>query len=169
MKLSQGEDIYVQDSAGTETKIANSSDGILQKGAVPLNYAETINWSSGGLSVSTAPPYGVTYVSMTGTDPSSSPRTLTLGAPIPGVTKNIIIDTTAAYANTIDVDLGADVGIDGSTTNRYIAFSTLATVQQSVSLVGITTALWGVLGVASTIGGWGVATGVRSATAARTS
>ena len=169
MKLSRSEDIYVVDSAGTQTKVVDSTGRLLQKGEVPMNYVETINWSSGGLSVSTSPAYGVTYISMTGTDPSSSPRTLTLGSPIAGVTKSIILDSTAAYINTIDIDLGADVGIDGSTTNRYIAFSTLAEVQQSVNLIGITTALWGVVSVASTVGDWGTPTGIRSASAGRTS
>lgn len=169
MKLSRSEDIYVVDSAGTETKVVDSTGRLLQKGEVPMNYVETINWSSGGLSVSTAPAYGVTYISMTGTDPSSSPRTLTLGTPIAGVSKTIILDSTAAWANTIDIDLGPDAGVDGSTTNRFIAFSTLGEVQQAVNLVGITNALWGVASVASTVGNWGTPTGIRSLTAARTS
>jgi hypothetical protein len=134
-----------------------------------MNYFETINWSSGGLSVSTAPPYGVTFIDMTGTDPSSSPRKLELGNPIIGVTKTIILDTTAPYINTIDIDLGADAGIDGSTTNRYIAFSTLGEVQQTINLVGLTAKLWGVVSVESTVGGWSVPTGIRSLTAQRTS
>ena len=113
MKLSRGESITVVDSAGTEV-VAVTSTGLVQNGAVPLNYVEVINWSSAGLSVSTGTAYGVTYISMTGTDPSTSPYTLSLGAPIVGVEKVVILDSTAAFVNTIDIDLGAGVGVDSS-------------------------------------------------------
>lgn len=152
----------------TEFRVIGST-GLLYSNGTPLNYVEILNWSSGGVTPSTATAYGVTYISMTGGDPSTSPRTVTLASPIPGVEKTIILDSTAAYVNTIDVDLGAGVGVDGSTTNRYIAFSTLATVQQTVNLVGLTTALWGVKSADTTSGSFGVAAGIRSGTAARTS
>ena len=154
MKLSRGENITLVDAGGVE-----SND----------KYVEVINWSSAGLSVSTGTAYGVTYISMTGTDPSTSPYVLSLAAPIVGVEKTIMLDSTAAYINTIDIDLGAGVGVDGTTSNRFIAFSTLATVQQTVVLVGITTGLWGVKSVETTSGGFGVAAGIRAVTAARAS
>jgi hypothetical protein len=140
--------------------------------SVPLSYVETLTCSSGGVSPSTATAYGVTRVNVAAGDPSTSPRLITLGVPIPGVEKTIIFASTAAYVNTLDVDLGAGAGVGhltDSTTARFIAFSSLATEWQTVKLVGLSTALWGVLAVDSTIGGFGVATGIRSLTAARTS
>ena len=158
-------EVFVGNSSAL--KVIDSA-GVLYNKSVPVNYLETLAWSSGGLVPSTATAYGITNISMTGTDPSSSPRTLTLAAPTAGVEKTITLDSTAAWANTIDIDLGATVGVDGSTTNRFISFSTLAALPQSVTLVGLSATEWAVKGVNSTAL-WGVATGIRSGTAARTS
>ena len=158
-------EVYVGNSSAIK---AIGADGTIYVKTAPSGYVETLSWSSGGLTPSTATAYGLTYISMTGADPSSSPRTLTLAAPIAGIEKTIVLDSTAAYANTIDIDLGADVGVDGSTTNRFISFSTLAALPQSVTLIGVSTALWEVKNVNST-SVWGVASGIRSGTAARTS
>lgn len=158
--------VYVGNSSAIK---AIGTDGTVYVKTVPSGYVETLAWSSGGVTPSTATSYGVTYISMTGTDPSTSPYTVSLAAPIAGIEKTIVLDSTAAWINTIDVDLGAGVGVDGSTTNRFISFSTLATAPQSIKLVGVSTALWEVLSVNSTLGGWGLATGIRSGTAARTS
>jgi hypothetical protein len=106
---------------------------------------------------------------MTGTDPSTSVRLLTLAPPIAGVEKTIVLGTTGTYDNTIDVDLGAGVRIDGTSDGRFIAFSTLGTGHQSIKMVGLSTAAWEVLSVNSTLGSWGLATGIRATTAARTS
>ncbi len=183
MKLSRGEKFTVVDSSGAEVD-AISSTGLLTAnnitvktggyltfdGGAVKEYSEILSLSSGGLSPSTCPCYGVTTINMTGTDPSTSPLLLTMGAPFAGVRKTLVFNSTAAYINTIDVDLGAGVGVSGSTTNRFIAFSTLATVPQVVNLVGISTALWSVTSIDSTIaGGFSAATGIRAATAARTS
>jgi hypothetical protein len=116
--------------------------------------------------------YGISWVQIAAGDPSTSVRLATMGAPRTGVTKTIVFATTVAYINTLDIDVGAGVGvghITGSTTARYIAFSTLATEYQTVNLVGLSTALWGVMSVDSTVGGFGSAEGIRSLTAARTS
>lgn len=183
MKLSRGEKITVVDSSGAEIDIMTST-GLLTADNITLNaggiidysggayskgYVETLNWSSGGVTPSTMTNYGISFISMTGTDPSTSPATVTLAAPLPGVEKTIVLDSTAAYANTIDIDLGAGVGQDGSTTNRFIGFSTLATQNQCVRLIGLSTSEWAVMGVNSTIGSYGAATGIRALTAARTS
>jgi len=152
----------------TEFKVIGSTGDVWSNNA-PINYLETLSWSSGGVSPSTATAYGITHISMTGTDPSTSPYTVTLGTPLPGVEKTIVLDSTAAWINTIDIDLGATVGVDGSTTNRYIAFSTLGTAPQSVTLVGVSATEWAVKSVNSTVGAWGLATGIRGAAAARTS
>jgi hypothetical protein len=160
-------DIYVK-SNNTEVKVIGSTGNVFVN-TVPLGYVETVDWSSNGLSPSTATNYGITYISMTGTDPSSSPRVLSLAPPVPGIEKVIILDSTAPYVNTVDVDFGAGVGVGGSTTNRFLAFSTLATQEQSVTLIGISTSLWGLMTVNSTVGAHGNDLGIRSLTAARTS
>lgn len=130
---------------------------------------ETLSWSSSGFDVSTMSPYGLTYISMGGTDPSTSPALAYLGAPKPGIEKTIVFGTTAAYINTVDVDLGSGVRVNGTSDGRFIAFSSLGEDYQSITLIGLTTALWGVKCVDSTLGGFGVATGIRATTAARTS
>lgn len=152
----------------TEFRVIGST-GVLYSNNAPLNYYETLSWSSGGVSPSTATSYGLTYISMTGTDPSTSPYTVTLASPLPGVEKTIVLDSTAAYANTIDIDLGSGVRVDGSSDLRYIAFSTLGTAPQSIKLIGVSTSAWEVLSVNSTVGAWGLAAGIRGTTAARTS
>ena len=136
------------------------------------NTVETLTASSGGVTPSTAVAYGITRISVAVGDPSTSPLLVTLAAPITGVEKTIIFETTAAYINTLDVDLGIGVGVGhvtGSTTARFIGFSTLATEFQAVTLIGLSTALWGIKSVDSTVGGFGSGAGIRSLTAARTS
>lgn len=180
-QFAKDNDLIVKDSSGSTSLIA-SATGLLYSEGVPIfmpstastNFdpyrLETISWSSGGLDVSTATPYGITFIDANSAagDPSTSPATLTLAAPLPGVKKTIIIDTTVAYINTIDVALSGATLI-GTSGDNYIAFSSLGTATQSVSLIGITTALWGVESCNSTLLFFGAATGIRSATAARTS
>lgn len=129
---------------------------------------ETLTWSSSGLDVSTMTPYGICRIISTGGDPSTSPATVTLAAPVIGCEKTIIQETTAAYVNTIDIDLGANNRVQGTSDARFIAFSSLAGDHQSITLIGLTTAKWGVKSVDSTLGGFGVATGIRATTVART-
>ncbi len=130
---------------------------------------QSITWSSAGLSVSTASAYGITAISMSGGDPSTSPATLTLAAPVQGCEKYICLMSTAAYVNTIDIDLGSGVRVQGASDSRYIAFSSLAADYQAITLLGISTSKWVVKGVDSTLGGFGAATGIRASTAARAS
>lgn len=165
--FAQDSDVYVK-SNNTEIKVIGSTGDVFVN-ALPLGYIETISWSSEGLFPSTATNYGVTYISMTGTDPSSSPRVLSISAPTPGVEKVIILDSTAAYVNTVDIDFGAGVGLNGSTTNRFLAFSTIATQEQSVTLMGLSTSLWAIKCSNSTVGHHGNDLGIRSLAAARTS
>lgn len=159
MRLSQSEDIEVVDGSGRVKKVVTSDNG---------SYFETVAWSSGGVSPSTITNHGVSFVNMTGTDPSTSVQTLTLARPAAGVRKTIVVDSTAAYINTISIDLTTDVTLTEST-NTFILFSTLATVPQVLELIGVSTSQWAVLGVNSTVGVYSVATGIRSATAAHTS
>jgi hypothetical protein len=191
MRLSYGESIAIVGSTGDEKEILTSTGGVSVDGVSaetlavsgasiltgPLtvqgandHFVETLQLSSGGVSPSSMTSYGLSVIDMTGTDPSTAVKLITLAPPIVGVKKNIVFNSTVAYANTIDIDLGAGVGVQGSTTNRYIYFSTLAANPQAINLVGITTALWSVLSVDSTIAGgfFGAATGIRSGTAVRT-
>ena len=167
MRLSFNEDIEVVDSAGVVRKVATSTGGMFSNG-VQSNYVEQLGWSSGPIiAPSSMTAYGISYVKMTGTDPSTTPGTLTLAAPIPGVRKTIILGSTAAYINTLDIDLGTGVSLGDA--NQFIGFSTLGTGYQGLELVGISTTLWGVIGVNSTVGTFNAATGIRSLSASRTS
>lgn len=130
---------------------------------------ETLTWSSSGFDVSTMSPYGIARIISTGGDPSTSPVTVTLAAPVIGCEKTIFFETTAAYVNTVDIDLTSDVRVNGTSDAQYIAFSSLAGDCQSITLIGLTTAKWGVKNVDSTLGNFGVATGIRATTIARTS
>lgn len=164
-------DITIQSSNSTYVhKGANTFEGAATfAGAVSYTGVQTVAWTSGGLSPSTVPNYGVTVVSMTGTDPSTSPRLLYMAAPTAGVAKTIVVGSTAAYINSINVDMGTGVTVNGIAANAFIAFSTLATEYQSLSLLGLSTAAWAVVGCNSTVGSFGVASGIRSVQAATTS
>ena len=129
---------------------------------------EDISWSSSGLDISTASAYGHTLITMGGTDPSTSPALLTLAAPVTGCRKTITLASTAAYINSIDIDLGAGVRVQGTSDGRYINFSSLASSYQSITLRGVSTSKWIVESVNSTAY-FGAATGIRASTAARTS
>lgn len=133
-----------------------------------VNFLETIVATSSGLVPSSMTAYGISYVSYGG-DYTTSPRTATLANPIIGVEKTIIIASTVAVANPIEIYLGANTVVGGSSDQRYIFFSTLAEEWQAISLVGITTAQWAVKSVNSTVGGFGIATGIRPSSIATTS
>jgi hypothetical protein len=156
------------------TDMVCSASGLLYSLGVPTNYAETITLTSVGLSVSTAPPYGVTYINpnSTGGDFTTSVRLLTLGRPIPGVEKTIIFATTAAAINTLDVSVTSDCGIISSSasTNLILAFSSLATLPQAVTMIGVSTSVWAITGIESTFIGLGEDVDcIRVLNAARTS
>ena len=142
------------------------------QGKTMVNTVETLTASSGGVSPSSMVNYGVSLIAVAAGDPSTSPLLAYLAPPLTGVEKTIIFATTVAYINTLDVDLGIGVGVGhltGTTSARFIAFSSLAAEYQTVNLIGLSTALWGVISVDSTVGGFGAAAGIRSLTAARTS
>lgn len=158
-------DLYAKPDVGsTEVKVIDALGYIQQ----PVQY---VTYTSAGLSVSTAPAYGVTYVlpNSTGGDFSTSPAVLSLGAPIPGVAKTVVFASTAGAVNTLDLYLGGGT-IFGSSGFTYVNFSSLGESAQVVNLMGLTTALWAVTSVTSTIGSFGFsAAGIRGSTAARTS
>ena len=160
-------DVHVKaDTTSTSLRVITSTGKLYDNGVVPLNYVESITYTSVGLSNSSAKAYGVTFVDGNGTF-TTSPAILYLEDPIAGVQKTIVFDTTAAAANTLDVNL-APATVIGTSGDFYIAFSSLATMTQSITLIGLSSVLWGVCNVMSTIA-FGAADGIRSSTAARTS
>lgn len=121
-------------------------------------------WSSDGLDVSTASPYGISYiVGNAGTNGASC--ALTIGAPVAGCEKTVVLCTTAASTDCVYIDLSSACGLLGSSGtlgNRYINFSSLASDVQSVTLVGLTTAAWGLKSIAGSTLFWQNAAGIRS-------
>lgn len=138
-----------------------------------INYVENITYTTAGvLSASTCPAYGITYVSPAGALPTSDSALLTLAAPIAGVEKTIIFNSSVAGALLLDVYFGSGVTLFGSSGYNYIAFSSLFTDNQAITLIGLTTALWAVKShyVATSSNWWfGAAGGLRGTTAARSS
>lgn len=125
---------------------------------------EAVTWSSDGLSPSTASCYGVSYIlGNAGTNGASC--ALTIAAPRVGCQKTVVLGTTAASTDCVYIDLTSACGLAGSTGtagNRYINFSSLASDVQSVTLVGLTTALWGLVAIAGSTLFWQNAAGIRS-------
>ena len=153
------------------TDLVVSAEGITYSHGAPDSYYEEITYTSSGLSVSTATAYGVTYVYQTaGKDNTTNVGILELAAPIIGVKKSVKLNSTVASSNTLCLDLTTDVGVVTSTgtTNSFINFSSLATLPQTVNLVGLSTTLWAVIGTESTVGAFdAVAGGIRSSEAVR--
>lgn len=136
-------------------------------GASYLRYKyEAITLSSGGLDISTASCWGITDILRTG---NTTDATVSLAAPVIGCEKTFVNRSTAATSDytVIDVDPGvAGIRIDGSSDGRYVKFSSLGSQYQSVTLIGLTTAIWTVKTVNSTVGTFNVAAGIRLTTAA---
>ena len=154
------------------TDLVVSASGLVYSQRVPTNFSETLSYSSLGLSVSTTPAYGITYIDQNtaGGDCSTNVGLLTIAAPIIGVRKTIVLKSTVASSNTLALLLSTNVGVLTSTgtTNSFINFSSLATMTQSITLVGLSTTLWGVIGTESTCGDFdAVAGGIRSSNAVR--
>lgn len=146
-------------------------------------YVESVTMSTAmAMSPSTLTAYGVSYIMSTGTQPTSGVGVVYLAAPIKGVEKTIIYNSTAA-GGTVDICLstgtGGNAGLLGtssitSTEACYIHFSTLIAAPQSITLIGLSTQLWAVksiMGNYSTANaniGFGHALGIRASTAVRT-
>ncbi len=122
---------------------------------------ENHTWSSSGVSPSTASCYGVSYISGTyGTDGGACP--LTIAAPQPGCIKTVILNTTKTSTDTPYIDLTTNCYMVGAANYNYINFSSLASDVQSVTLIGLTTAVWGLLSVAGSTLMWQNAAGIRA-------
>jgi hypothetical protein len=122
-------------------------------------------WTSDGLDPSTASCYGVSYITGTyGTDGGACP--LTVAAPKPGCIKTVVLDTTKTSTDLPYIDLTTACGLlsAGSSGYNFINFSSLASDVQSVTLIGLTTAYWGLLAIAGSTLFWQNAAGIRSST-----
>jgi len=126
---------------------------------------EKITLSSDGADISTASKWGISDITRSG---NTTDFTLSLAAPEAGCEKTIMNRTTAASTlyTSIDVDSsGLGIRVNESSDGRYVKFSSLGTRFQSITLIGLTSLLWGVKCINSTIGVWNAATGIRVTTA----
>lgn len=122
---------------------------------------EAHTWSSDGLSPSTASCYGVSYITGTyGTDGGAC--ALTIAAPQPGCIKTVILNTTKTSTDTPYINLSTACYLLGAKDYNYINFSSYASDVQSVTLIGLTTAIWGLLSVAGSTLMWQNAAGIRA-------
>lgn len=142
-----------------------STDGA-KASYMPEYFENILATSSNVLTPTTMTAYGVSCIMTTGVA-TSGVGLAYLAAPIIGVEKTIMLGSTVA-GWILDVALSTNVQLAG-TTGAFIGFSTLGTKYQSVTLIGLTTAMWGVKSVNSTVGGFDAATGIRQLTAVRTS
>ncbi len=115
-------------------------------------------FSSGGSTVtstsvaSNIDPFGYTVVGATG---ASATTAYTLAAPVPGVRK-VIFNPTTGGVTVLTSAAGALIITTGSITSTFGQFS-MAAKGAYVELVGLSTALWGVMGVSQiSTGGAGV-------------
>lgn len=122
--------------------------------------------SSGACTPSTLTPYGIAYARTTGggvawTSNSSNGAAVFLPAPMIGVRKTIILETTAAGSHfniclstgSSDAKGGALLGSTTltSTGAAWICFSSLTNGIQGITLVGLTTEIWAVESIFSTL------------------
>jgi len=129
---------------------------------------ETVALTSDGLGTSTASRYGITDICPAG---NTTGGTISLAAPVLGCEKTFIYRSTVASTGptqpSIDVDpAAAGIRIDGSSDGRYIRFSSLGTSYQAITLLGLSTDVWTVKSVNSTVGGFNAAGGIRMTTIA---
>lgn len=137
----------------------NSSDTNPDYLAGPRGFREPISgFSSGGSTVTSTsvttplPGYGP---SMVGATAASATTAYNLAAPIPGVRK-IIFNPTTGQAVVGTTDAGAFICASGSVTST-LGIITLAPKGSFIELMGLSTALWGVIGIGGiSTGGYAV-------------
>ena len=85
-------------------------------------------------------------------------RTFTVKAPVKGCHLDIIVASSASTENTIDINLGTGVGVTyaNTTSMQWIIASTdkAPASYRALNLVGLSTALWGVIGISPSSTGW---------------
>lgn len=158
---------------GSSNQQVFDEKGRLYQGGIPRfstdggNVLETLYASTGFvMTPSTMTSYGVSVIAPTSAIPSSGVGRVYLAAPKIGVSKTIILKSTAA-GWLMDIDVSTNVSIAG-TTGTFIGFSSLGTKYQSISLIGMSTVEWAVTSVNSTVGNFDAGTGIRQLTAVRT-
>jgi hypothetical protein len=175
-------DAYLQVQTGSTKYTIAGSTGLLYSEEKPIfmpdstvfdpYFVETLTLTSVGLSVSTTPAYGLTVITpnTTGGDFSTSPRKITIALPITGVRKSIVFNSTGTVVNTLSIDFTTNAGVQSgsASTDRFIQFSSLATLPQAVNMIGVSTSVWQVLSIESTIPGFGNSTGIRNVNAQET-
>jgi len=127
---------------------------------------EQVALTSDGLGTSTASRYGITDIVPAG---NSTNGTLSLAAPVIGCEKTFIYRSTAASSNFVAIDIdpsSAGIRLGGSSDRDYIQFSSLGTAYQAITLIGLSTSLWAVKCIDSTVGGFNAAGGIRRTTTA---
>lgn len=127
---------------------------------------EAVTWSSDGLSPSTASCYGVSYITGTyGTNGGAC--ALTIAKPVPGCSKTVVLCTTKTSTDLPYINLSTAAWLLGTSGvgNQFINFSSLASDVQSVTLIGLTTAAWGLVAVTGSTLMWQNAAGIRASSA----
>ena len=169
--LASGASLYAQANS-TEFQIANST-GLLYSQEKPIFMPNSTVFNpyaveaiaTGSSEGSTLTAYGVSMITAVA-GANSSALTVNLAAPITGVQKTLVVSSTADLGGNLNVSLGS-ASLQMATSDAgfsFITFSTLGTMQ-SLSLVGLSTAKWGLIAANSTGGVWGAATGIRATTA----
>lgn len=89
---------------------------------------------------------------------TTSPRLFSVAAPVEGCRLDIIIASTASTGSPIEFNLGSGVGVvyANTTSMQYIIASTdrEPAAYRSLSLIGLSTALWGVANWVPSSTGW---------------
>jgi hypothetical protein len=143
----------------TDCKLGGAS------GIVIKHQVDTITAIVGSVSPSTMSNNGVTVISTSAGD--STTVYITLASPIKGCEKTIIVLSTATNINPPCINLNG--ALVGNSAYDFIAFSSLAVSEQAITLIGLSTSQWAVKSVNSTLGGFGVATGIVGLAAASSS
>jgi hypothetical protein len=92
-------------------------------------------------------------------DSTSDPRLFTVKAPVKGCFLNIIVATSQTTGSQKQINLGTGVGVKyaGTTSMQYLAVSTDSVssfTYKAISLVGLSTSLWGVVSAMPSTTAW---------------
>lgn len=119
----------------------------------------TVSASTEVASGTTLPNFGVVYLNQVAPTTSLFTRTFTMKAPVKGSRVDIIVCSTASTEATIDINTGSGVGVKANVSTTSMQWI-IATTDgdpasfRSLSLVGLSTALWGVLNYYPSSSAW---------------
>jgi hypothetical protein len=119
----------------------------------------TVSASTDVATGTTLPNCGVVVLGQVAPSTSLFTRTFTVKAPVKGAYLDLIICTTASTEGTIDINLGSGVGVLGNantTSKQWIIATTDGSPAglRALNLVGLSTSLWGVVGMFPSSTGW---------------